>query len=71
MYTTLPTLAELGGGCQTDCEVVMICSEFVVKSTLLFTLKQALASHRHFRQLSRDCDGEIENYLHEFFDHTG
>lgn len=29
----------------------------------LFTLKQALSSYRHYQQMIRDCDLEIENHL--------
>jgi transposase len=32
----------------------------------LFTLKQALASYRHYCQLIEECDGEIEKLLREF-----
>lgn len=32
----------------------------------LFTLKQALQSYRHYQQLIRECDGEIETHLKEF-----
>jgi transposase len=32
----------------------------------LFTLKQALQTWRHYQQMIRECDVEIENYLKEF-----
>jgi transposase len=32
----------------------------------IFTLKQALQSYRHYKQMISDCDIEIENYLREF-----
>ena len=32
----------------------------------LFTLRQALQSYRHYRQMIKACDKEIEAYLTEF-----
>ena len=32
----------------------------------IFTLKQALQAYRHYRQMIRDCDTEIERHLNEF-----
>jgi transposase len=36
----------------------------------LFTLKQALSSYRHYQQMIRDCDLEIENHLNTFDSHN-
>ena len=36
------------------------------RSEHIFTLKQALQAYRHYRQMIRDCDTEIERHLNEF-----
>ena len=36
------------------------------RSEHLFTLKQALQSYRHYQDMIRDCDVEIERHLNEF-----
>ena len=36
------------------------------RSEHLFTLKQALQSYRHYQEMIRDCDIEIEKHLNEF-----
>jgi len=36
----------------------------------LFTLKQALSSYRHYQQMIRDCDLEIENHHNEVDSNT-
>jgi transposase len=36
----------------------------------LFTLKQSLLSYRHYQQMIKDCDLEIENHLNAFDSHA-
>ena len=48
---------------KADRKTIIKSLEGDFRSEHLFTLKQALSSYRHYQQMIRDCDLEIENHL--------
>jgi len=48
---------------KADRKTILKSLEGDFRSEHLFTLKQALSSYRHYQQMIRDCDLEIENHL--------
>ena len=51
---------------KADRQTILKSLEGDSRSEHLFTLKQALSSYRHYQQMIKDCDIEIEKHLNAF-----
>jgi transposase len=54
---------------KADRQTILKSLEGDFRSEHLFALKQALSSYRHYQQMIKDCDLEIENHLDAFDSH--
>ena len=54
---------------KADRQTILKSLEGDLRSEHLFTLKQALSSYRHYQQMIKDCDLEIEKHLDAFDSH--